>query len=161
VLVDAPGKMTEFQKTGQGQLFLTFLDKDTSVVGMKVKTKTGLDAVFHLYGGEPRIVAPDLFENRDVLALTDVSLRIPPFTQAKGEHPGNKDFGSVILSADGVYIRASNREGTFDVNINTGVAGPHQRHPGSVWFDSWDLVRTRHAEAHVLITHRRTPAEER
>jgi hypothetical protein len=153
MLIDKPGTMTGFQKIDYGQLFLTFLDKDTKVVGMKAKTWTGIDVVFHLHDGAPRIVAPNLFLNRDVLALEDVAIRLPNVALAKGENPGERAYGSAILSAEGVFIRASHREGPFDVSVNDGAAISSRNHPGSIWFESWDLVRTKQGMQEVLITH--------
>jgi hypothetical protein len=103
MLIDKPGSMTEFQKMEQGQLFLTFLDRDTRVVGMKVKTGTGIDAVFHVCDGEPRIVAPNLFLNRDVLSLADISIRLPNVAIAKGGHPGDRAWLRNTKCGGGLY----------------------------------------------------------
>jgi len=56
-------------------LFLTFID-GAQMYGMKIKTKTGLDAVLHLAGGELRVVDEDHFVNRDVFVLDSPKISI-------------------------------------------------------------------------------------
>jgi hypothetical protein len=152
MFVDVPGKMTAFPDVEQSELFLTFLDAETRVVGMKIKTATGYDAVLHLQEGSPKLVAETLFVNRDVFVLGNAEFRFPNVGQAKGGHPGNRAYGAVILSAEGTFVRASHSDGPFDVNIASGIAKLTKNHPGSIWFDSWEIVRTRGSLAEILFS---------
>jgi hypothetical protein len=78
MLIDMPGAMTAFSKIGNAQIFLAILGKN-KIYGIKIKTKTGLDAVLELQGEgkEPRIVQDTLFMNRDVFVPKDALFRFP------------------------------------------------------------------------------------
>jgi hypothetical protein len=152
VLVEKSGLMTRFAEVPRAALFLTFVN-GAHMYGMKIKTKTGLDAVLHLAGGEPKLVDEDHFVNRDVFVLESPTFQFPEFAQAKSGNPEAKARGVVILSAEGTFIRASHSQGPFDVDLVHGVAQGSQSHPGSMWFDSWDVVVTRADEREVLFGH--------
>jgi hypothetical protein len=155
MLIDAPGKMTAFPEVKQSELFLTFLDAKTRVVGMKIKTATGYDAVLHLHEGSPKLVADTLFVNRDLFLLSNVEFRFPNIGQAMGGHPETHAYGAAILSAEGAFVRASHSDGPFDVDVTLGIAKLMKNHPGSIWFDSWEIVRTRGPLAENLFSFSR------
>ena len=50
-------------------------------------------------------------------------------------------------------MRASHSQGPFDVDLERGVARESRNHPGSMWFNSWDVVVTRANEREVLFGH--------
>lgn len=154
MLIKKPGAMKQFTKVPQAALFLTFIDS-AHMYGMKVKTKTGLDAVLHLAGGEPKIVDEDHFVNRDVFVLEDAEFQFPLIAYAKPGNPENKAFGAAILSAEGLFVRASHRQGPFDVDLERGVAQQSRSHAGSIWFDSWNVVLSGAKEPEVLFGHHR------
>jgi len=121
---------------------------------MKIKTKTGLDAVLHLAGGELRVVDEDHFVNRDVFVLDSPKFQFPALVLAKNGNPEAKAAGAVIVSAGGTFIRALHSQGPFDVDLERGIAQAWRNHPGSIWFDSWDVVVTRAKEPEILFGHR-------
>ena len=153
MLVEKCGSMTRFDKVPSAALFLTFID-GAHMYGMKIKTKTGLDAVLHLAGGELRVVDEGHFVNRDVFVLDSPKFQFPGLVLAKSGNPEAKAAGAVIVSAEGTFIRASHSQGPFDVDLERGVAQASRKHPGSIWFNSWDVVVTRTKEPEVLFGYR-------
>jgi hypothetical protein len=158
MLVEKPGTMESFTKVSGGRLFLTFLG-EIRVFGVKIKTKTGLDAVLHLADGDPKIVQEDLFVNRDVFLLKDPKFQFPPLNEAKSGNPDHKAFGSVIVSAEGTFVRASHSQGPFDVDLERAIAGQSRNHPGSIWFDSWEVILPRGTEPEVLFERHKSKAK--
>jgi hypothetical protein len=159
VLVEKLGLMTQFTKVPRAALFLTFID-GAQMYGMKIKTKTGLDAVLHLAGGDPKVVDEDHFANRDVFVLESPKFQFPKLAEAKSGNPDAKARGAVIFSAEGIFIRASHSQGPFDVELEHGTAQMWRNHPGSIWFDSWDVVVTRAKEdEEILFGHHRPKAK--
>jgi hypothetical protein len=55
-------------------------------------------------------------------------------------------------------VRAAHSDGPFDVEIGKGIAGLTRDHPGSMWFDRWDVIITRSGESEVLFAHNDTKA---
>ena len=151
MLIDLPGAMTAFAKLSDGQLFLTFLDT-IQVFGMKIKVGTD-NAVLHMNGGQPKLVRDALILNRDVLLFNEASFRFPEARQGKGGNPETRAYGSAILSAQGSFVRASHTDGPFDVDLSSGAAQLSRNHPGSIWFDAWEVVVTRAEESEVLFAH--------
>jgi len=152
MLVEKCGSMIQFTKVPSAALFLTFID-GAQMYGMKIKTKTGLDAVLHLAGGELRVVDEDHFVNRDVFVLDSPKFQFPGLVLAKNGNPEAKAAGAVIVSAEGTFIRALHSQGPFDVDLERGIAQAWRNHPGSIWFDSWDVVVTRAKEPEILFGH--------
>lgn len=151
--IETPGIMTEFPKVAHGDLFMTFIDK-MQVFGMRIKLDSS-NAVAHLNGGQPKVVDEAHFVNRDVLVLRDVSFRFPEMSTAKDGNPDSYAYGSAILSAQGTFIRAAHANGPYDVEIGSGSVQLSRNHPGSFWFDSWEVALSRPAEPEVLFAHHR------
>ncbi|MGX9431792.1 hypothetical protein [Bradyrhizobium sp. LeoA1S1] len=152
--VEMPGIMTEFPKVAHGDLFMTFVDK-TQVFGMRIKLDNS-NAVVHLNGGQPKVVDEVHFVNRDVFVLKDIWFRFSELSTAKGGNPDTYAYGSAILSAQGTFIRAAHANGPYDVEIGSGSVQLSRNHPGSFWFDSWEVVLSRPAKPDVLFAHHRT-----
>jgi len=155
MLMDFPGIMTPFANIAQAEVFLIFIDK-AQVFGMKVRSVTGIEVVFHMHPREPKLVDTIHFINRDVLALRDVSFRFPEIKQAKAGSPDTYAYGSAILSAKGLLVRAAHANGPFDVELGNGVAQQSRNDLHSIWFDTWEVVQSRGAEQHVLFSHNAT-----
>jgi hypothetical protein len=156
MLIKKPGAMKQFGAVPSAVLFLTFID-GAQMFGMKIKTKTGLDAVLHLAGGEPKIVDEDHFANRDVLVLEEPEFQFPAVAYGKNGNPENKAYGALILSVEGVFLRASHRQGPFDVDLESGLAQQSRNHLGSIWFDSWDVLARSAAGPELLFGYHKKP----
>jgi hypothetical protein len=151
MLVEKLGSMTQFTKVPHAALFLTFID-GAQIYGMRIKTITGLDAVLHL-ASDAKVVEEIHFVNKDVFVLESPTFQFPDLSQARSGNLEAKARGVAILSAEGTFIRASHSQGPFDVDLERGVARESRNHPGSMWFDSWDVVVTRANEREVLFGH--------
>jgi hypothetical protein len=151
MLVEPQGTMTEFPKVAQGDLFMTFVDK-TQMFGMKIMLDKKT-AVLHLNGGQPKVVDEIHYTNRDVLVLKNVAFRFPEIKKAKTGNPDTNAYGSAILSAEGTFVRASNPNGPYDVEIGKGIVQLARNHGGSIWFDSWDVSLTRLGTPEILFAH--------
>jgi hypothetical protein len=42
----------------------------------------------------------------------------------------------------------------YDVNLGNGALRLSRNHPGSIWFDAWDVALMRAAKAEVLFAHK-------
>lgn len=157
MLIDMPGTMIEFPKVAHGDLFMTLFDNKTQVFGMRIKLDNS-NSVVHLNGREPKVVDELHFINRDVLVLKDILFRFPEMSTAKGGNPDTFAYGSAILSTEGTFIRAAHFNGPYDVEIASGNVQSARNHPGSFWFDSWEVVLSRPAKPEVLFAHRRNTA---
>lgn len=156
---DEVGKMAPYTGVGIAELFFVYLDKSTPVFGMKIRSKTGIEKVLHLHPGEPKMVDEDFFQNRDVLVLRELVFQLPEANRAKGGHPGEHQYGSIIFSAEGLFLRVAHSDGPFDVNLRDGIAHLMKNHPGSVWFDGWSVVQRRTSTVtEVVIEHKPKPA---
>jgi hypothetical protein len=152
MLVEKLGSMTQFTKVPHAALFLTFID-GAQIYGMKIRTKTGLDAVLHFASDEPKVVEEIHFVNKDVFVLESPTFQFADLSQARSGNLEAKARGVAILSTEGTFMRASHSQGPFDVDLERGVARESRNHPGSMWFDSWDVVVTRANEREVLFGH--------
>lgn len=153
---DLPGSMTAFTGLQTGELFFVALSRNIKVFGMKIKLGDEI-AVFHMNGGEPKVVDQNTFLNRDVLKIEAPRLRLPQMREAKGGNPAFNIFGSAISSNEGTFIRAGHLNGPFDVEIGSGVASMARDHGGSIWFDEWEVVVDRNGKIEALFEHNMSP----
>jgi hypothetical protein len=125
---------------------------NAQIFGMKIKLNQA-SAVLHLNGGKPKVVDEIHFVNRDVLVLKEVAFQFPEFKTAKTGNPDTHALGSAILSAEGTFIRASNENGPYDVEIGKDIAQLAKSHSGSIWFDSWYVSLVRLGNSELLFAH--------
>jgi hypothetical protein len=151
MLIDVPGVLTEFSKTGSGAFFIHFAGGDPAL-GMKVHNAAASDVIAVLSFGDrphpsikgPSIVGSSHFENRDVAVLRDAIVRpVYDLEALRDGSPRLDDHGAIIFVAGTALIRAYNKSGPMDVDLASGAAQSARSHPGAMWVDRWEIILPR------------------
>jgi hypothetical protein len=146
--IDFRGTILDFDEVPFGQ-FLVYFDPDGRLsFGMKIFDSSranrrpailSFSTAVHPSMTPPTILEMDQLGRKDVLSLEDALFHPnPDITKLHRGVPKTEDTGAVILTSEGMFIRAWSKNSKVDVDLATGAAGVDDE--GSVWIDDWSIV---------------------